>query len=106
MRNEGRLDRMSVGSCWKKFENVASALSAGESAPVKITPSCCLSEKWRIISLLDDIWMLLPEVESLGEVGGRPQCDKCGCRVRNCSQHRFTTLETISNYRNSYPGVQ
>ncbi|GFV66310.1 hypothetical protein TNCV_2737241 [Trichonephila clavipes] len=23
---------------------------------------------------------------------------------RNCSQHRFTTLETISNYRNSYPG--
>ncbi|GFW22310.1 hypothetical protein TNCV_1430641 [Trichonephila clavipes] len=25
-------------------------------------------------------------------VGGRPQCDKCGCRVRNCSQHRFTTL--------------
>ncbi|GFU46884.1 transposable element Tcb2 transposase [Trichonephila clavipes] len=26
------------------------------------------------------------------EVGGRPQCDKCGCRVRNCSQHRFTTL--------------
>ncbi|GFV72255.1 hypothetical protein TNCV_637171 [Trichonephila clavipes] len=38
------------------------------------------------------------------EVGGSPQCDKCGCRVRNCSQHRFTTLETISNYRNSYPG--
>ncbi|GFW20458.1 transposable element Tcb2 transposase [Trichonephila clavipes] len=38
------------------------------------------------------------------EGGGRPQCDKCGCRVRNCSQHRFTTLETISNYRNSYPG--
>ncbi|GFV35075.1 transposable element Tcb2 transposase [Trichonephila clavipes] len=29
---------------------------------------------------------------------------KCGCRVRNCSQHHFTTLETISNYRNSYPG--
>ncbi|GFS67931.1 transposable element Tc3 transposase [Trichonephila clavipes] len=48
--------------------------------------------------------MLLSEVESLEEVGGRPQCDKCGCRVRNCSQHRFTTLETISNYRNSYPG--
>ncbi|GFV47766.1 transposable element Tcb1 transposase [Trichonephila clavipes] len=34
------------------------------------------------------------------EVGERPQCDKWGCRVRNCSQHRFTTLETISNYRN------
>ncbi|GFU87516.1 hypothetical protein TNCV_5090881 [Trichonephila clavipes] len=27
-----------------------------------------------------------------------------GCRVRSCSQHRFTTLETISNYRNSYTG--
>ncbi|GFY07761.1 transposable element Tcb1 transposase [Trichonephila clavipes] len=27
------------------------------------------------------------------EVGGRPQCDKCGCRVRNCSQQRFTTLK-------------
>ncbi|GFU72981.1 hypothetical protein TNCV_4637151 [Trichonephila clavipes] len=38
------------------------------------------------------------------EVEGRPQWNKCGCRVRNCSQHRFTTLETISNYRNSYPG--
>ncbi|GFT34917.1 transposable element Tcb2 transposase [Trichonephila clavipes] len=38
------------------------------------------------------------------EVGERPQCDKWGCRVRNCSQHRFMTLETISNYRNSYPG--
>ncbi|GFU75700.1 transposable element Tcb1 transposase [Trichonephila clavipes] len=25
------------------------------------------------------------------EVGGRPQCDKCGCRVQG-SQHRFTTL--------------
>ncbi|GFS72169.1 transposable element Tcb2 transposase [Trichonephila clavipes] len=32
-------------------------------------------------------------------VGGSSQCDKCGCRVWNCSQHRFTTLETISNYR-------
>ncbi|GFT56974.1 transposable element Tc1 transposase [Trichonephila clavipes] len=40
------------------------------------------------------------------EVGGRPQCDKCGCRVRKGSQHRFTTLETISNYRNSYPGFR
>ncbi|GFV75798.1 uncharacterized protein TNCV_1757261 [Trichonephila clavipes] len=25
---------------------------------------------------------------------------------RNCSEHRFTTLETISNYKTSYPGVQ
>ncbi|GFV19548.1 uncharacterized protein TNCV_4846951 [Trichonephila clavipes] len=37
---------------------------------------------------------------NLWEVGGRPQWDKCGCRVRNCSQHRFTTFETIANYRN------
>ncbi|GFX80709.1 transposable element Tcb2 transposase [Trichonephila clavipes] len=46
--------------------------------------------------------MLLPR-SNHWEFVGRPQCDKCGCRVRNCSQHRFTTLETISNYRNSYP---
>ncbi|GFV23179.1 transposable element Tcb1 transposase [Trichonephila clavipes] len=39
------------------------------------------------------------------EVGGRPQCDKVWLqRSGICSQHRFTTLETISNYRNSYPG--
>ncbi|GFW85527.1 transposable element Tcb1 transposase [Trichonephila clavipes] len=48
---------------------------------VKITPSCCLSEKWRIINLLDDIWMLLPEVESLGS-WRKAAVDKCGCRVR------------------------
>ncbi|GFU14399.1 hypothetical protein TNCV_2176321 [Trichonephila clavipes] len=48
--------------------------------------------------------MLLPEVESLGEVGGRPQCDKCSCRVRNCSQHRFTTLETISKLQEQLSG--
>ncbi|GFX50934.1 transposable element Tcb2 transposase [Trichonephila clavipes] len=73
------------------------------SIAVKIIPSYCLSEKWRIINLLDDIWMLLPR-SNHWEVGGRPQCGKCGCRVRNCPQHRFTTLETISNYKNSYPG--
>ncbi|GFX87683.1 transposable element Tcb1 transposase [Trichonephila clavipes] len=34
------------------------------------------------------------------EVGGRPQCDKCGCRVRNCSSivsrlwRQFQTTET------------
>ncbi|GFV79769.1 transposable element Tcb1 transposase [Trichonephila clavipes] len=39
------------------------------------------------------------------EVGGRPQCDKCGCRVRNCSEHRFTTLETISNYGTAIRGL-
>ncbi|GFY25604.1 transposable element Tcb1 transposase [Trichonephila clavipes] len=34
--------------------------------------------------------MQIPEKSNHWEVGGRPQCDKCGCRVRNCSQHRFT----------------
>ncbi|GFU92770.1 hypothetical protein TNCV_984901 [Trichonephila clavipes] len=65
---------------------------------------CCLSEKWRIINLLDDIWMLY-QVDSLGS------WRKASVRQvwlqeypGNCSQHRFTTLETISNYRNSYPG--
>ncbi|GFU02200.1 hypothetical protein TNCV_1547721 [Trichonephila clavipes] len=38
------------------------------------------------------------------EVGGRPQCDKCGCRVWNCSQHRFTTLETISKLQEQLSG--
>ncbi|GFX81782.1 transposable element Tcb1 transposase [Trichonephila clavipes] len=28
------------------------------------------------------------------EVGGRPQGDKCGCRVRNCSQHRLRQFQT------------
>ncbi|GFV83001.1 transposable element Tc1 transposase [Trichonephila clavipes] len=63
-----------------------------------------------MINLLDDIWILLPEFESLGEVGGRPQCDKCGCRVRNCSQHRsrlwrqFQTTETaIRGFSNGRP---
>ncbi|GFV64757.1 hypothetical protein TNCV_3275281 [Trichonephila clavipes] len=102
-----------MGECLSSIKHVVGVTSVflakrliARRIAVKITPSCCLSEKWRIINLLDDIWTLLPEFESLGEVGGRPQCDKCGCRVRNCSQHRFTTLETISNYRNSYPGVQ
>ncbi|GFU16582.1 transposable element Tc3 transposase [Trichonephila clavipes] len=52
---------------------------------VKIAPSCCLSEKWRIINLLDDIWMLSPEVESLGEKLEEGWL-KCGCKVRNCSR--------------------
>ncbi|GFX30925.1 hypothetical protein TNCV_4146331 [Trichonephila clavipes] len=46
---------------------------------VKITPSCCLSEKWRIINLLDDIWMHFTRGRMFWEVGGRPQCEKCGC---------------------------
>ncbi|GFV86866.1 transposable element Tcb1 transposase [Trichonephila clavipes] len=97
-----------MGECLSSIKHVVGVRSVflaeiARRIAVKITPSCFLSENWRIINLLDDIWMLLPEVESLGS-WRKPQCDKCGCRVRNCSQHRFMTLETISNYRNSYPG--
>ncbi|GFX29726.1 transposable element Tcb1 transposase [Trichonephila clavipes] len=74
---------------------------------VKITPSCCLSEKWQIINLLDDIWMLLPEVESLGEVGGRPQCDKNSYpgfssgrpRGTTSADHRYIVLQARRNRR-------
>ncbi|GFV02683.1 hypothetical protein TNCV_2743561 [Trichonephila clavipes] len=48
---------------------------------VKITPSCRFKEMANNQSVRRHL-TLLPEVESLGEVGGRPQCDKCGCRVR------------------------
>ncbi|GFU01018.1 transposable element Tc1 transposase [Trichonephila clavipes] len=95
-----------VSESYKKCCRCKISISGKEIArriAVKITPSCCLSEKWRIINLLDDIWMLLPR-SNHWEVGGRPQCDKCGCRVRNCSQHRLTTLETISNYRTAIWG--
>ncbi|GFU40500.1 transposable element Tc3 transposase [Trichonephila clavipes] len=47
--------------------NIISGKEIARRKAVKITPSCCLSEKWRIINLLDDIWMLLPEIESLRE---------------------------------------
>ncbi|GFT21093.1 uncharacterized protein TNCV_2581871 [Trichonephila clavipes] len=71
-----------MGECLSSIKHVVGVRSVflakrlHRRIAVKITPSCCLSEKWRIINLLDDIGMLLPEVESLGEVGGRPQCDK------------------------------
>ncbi|GFW97448.1 transposable element Tcb2 transposase [Trichonephila clavipes] len=55
--------------CLSSIKHVEISISGKEIArriAVKITPSCCLSEKWRIINLLDDIWMLLPEVDSLG----------------------------------------
>ncbi|GFV01429.1 transposable element Tcb2 transposase [Trichonephila clavipes] len=67
---------------------------------VKITPSCCLSEKWRIINLLDDIWMLLPEVESLRAVGGRPQCDNSD-RPRGTipADDRYIVLQAKGNWR-------
>ncbi|GFW86135.1 hypothetical protein TNCV_1969431 [Trichonephila clavipes] len=48
--------------------------------------------------------MLLPEVESLGEIRGRPQCDKCGCRVRIAHSIVSRLWRQFQNYRNSYPG--
>ncbi|GFV57755.1 transposable element Tc3 transposase [Trichonephila clavipes] len=67
---------------------------------VKITPSCCLSKKWRIINLLDDIWMRLPEVESLGSwrkairgfSSGRP-------RGTTPVDYRYIILQAIRNRR-------
>ncbi|GFX98630.1 hypothetical protein TNCV_1502081 [Trichonephila clavipes] len=35
---------------------------------VKITPSCCLSEKWRIINLLRRHLMVSPEVQCIGKL--------------------------------------
>ncbi|GFT25938.1 hypothetical protein TNCV_2807801 [Trichonephila clavipes] len=67
-RYAGRRNRV-VSEQYKACCRCKISISGKEIArriAVKITPSCCLSEKWRIINLLDDIWMLLPEVESLG----------------------------------------
>ncbi|GFV38324.1 hypothetical protein TNCV_3347851 [Trichonephila clavipes] len=47
--------------------------------------------------------MLLPEVESLGS-WRKAAVGQVWLQSSNCSKHRFTTSETISNYRNSYPG--
>ncbi|GFW12638.1 transposable element Tcb1 transposase [Trichonephila clavipes] len=60
-----------MGECLSSIKHVVGVRSVflaeiARRIAVKITPSCCLSEKWRIINLLDDIWMLLSEVESLG----------------------------------------
>ncbi|GFW11518.1 transposable element Tcb2 transposase [Trichonephila clavipes] len=65
-----RESKYHVGSSsrlWLVLTMPTSSLISGKEIArriaVKITPNCCLSEKWRIINLLDDIWMLLPEVE-------------------------------------------
>ncbi|GFX83793.1 uncharacterized protein TNCV_350571 [Trichonephila clavipes] len=61
-----------MGECLSSIKHVVGckiSISGKEIArriAVTITPSCCFSEEWRIINLLDDIWMFLPEVESLG----------------------------------------
>ncbi|GFS92025.1 transposable element Tcb2 transposase [Trichonephila clavipes] len=60
---------------------------------VKITPSLLPQRKWRIINLLERHLDAFTRGRIIGKLEERPQCDKCGCRVRNCSQHRFTTLE-------------
>ncbi|GFT69306.1 hypothetical protein TNCV_3499911 [Trichonephila clavipes] len=82
---------------WDKIASNSRWTNICKNYAVKITPSCCLSEKWPIINLLDDIWILLPEVESLGEVGGRPQCDKCGYRVRTA--HSIVSHDFGDNFK-------
>ncbi|GFU72470.1 transposable element Tcb2 transposase [Trichonephila clavipes] len=71
---------------------------------VKITPSCCLSEKWRIINLLDDIWMLLPEVESLGSwrkaaVNSYPGFSSGRPRGTTPADDRYIVLQARRNRR-------
>ncbi|GFW87419.1 hypothetical protein TNCV_2037441 [Trichonephila clavipes] len=70
---------------------------------LKITPSCCLSEKGlNNQSVRRHLGCFYPW-SNHWEVGGRPQCDKCGCRVWNCSQH-VHDFGTISNYRTAIRG--
>ncbi|GFV24149.1 hypothetical protein TNCV_625121 [Trichonephila clavipes] len=49
--------------------------------------------------------MLLPEVESR-EIGGRPQCDKCGCRVRIAHSIVSMTLRQFQTTGTAISGVQ
>ncbi|GFV41107.1 transposable element Tc1 transposase [Trichonephila clavipes] len=63
-RRNGRVSELYKACCRCKIS--MSGKEIARRIAVKITLSCCLSEKWRIINLLDDIWMLLSEVESLG----------------------------------------
>ncbi|GFW40656.1 transposable element Tc1 transposase [Trichonephila clavipes] len=84
-------------ACCRCKINISGKESARRIA-VKITTSCCLSEKWRIINLLDDIWRLLPEVESLGRTAirgfssGRP-------RGTTPADDRYIVLQARRNRR-------
>ncbi|GFU78321.1 hypothetical protein TNCV_2789361 [Trichonephila clavipes] len=99
--------------CWCKIS--ISGKEIARRIAVKITPSCCLSEKWRIINLLDDIWMLLTEVESLGSWRGRPQCDNSGrprgttpaddrCIVLQARRNRRQTAGEIARHTTQVTG--
>ncbi|GFT75296.1 hypothetical protein TNCV_967571 [Trichonephila clavipes] len=76
--------RRNGGVCLSSIKHVVfsvrSSISGKEIArriAVKITQSCCLSENG-IINLLDgDLGCFYPR-SNHWEVGGRPQCDKCG----------------------------
>ncbi|GFY18912.1 HTH_Tnp_Tc3_2 domain-containing protein [Trichonephila clavipes] len=64
--NQGNSPTWPVLNPQPKMQKASNKPTTPPNRPtVKITPSCYLSEKWRIINLLDDIWKLLPEVESL-----------------------------------------
>ncbi|GFU55743.1 hypothetical protein TNCV_4939491 [Trichonephila clavipes] len=62
-----------MGECLSSIKHVVGVRSVFlakrlRRIAVKITPSCCLSEKWRIINLLDDIWMLFTRGRIIGKL--------------------------------------
>ncbi|GFT02203.1 transposon Ty3-I Gag-Pol polyprotein [Trichonephila clavipes] len=69
------------GECLSSIKHVVGVRSVflvkeiSRRIAVKITPSCCLSEKWRIINLLTISGCFYPR-SNHWEVGGRPQCDR------------------------------
>ncbi|GFW79072.1 hypothetical protein TNCV_1280031 [Trichonephila clavipes] len=65
----------------------------------KITPSCCLSEKWRIINLLDDIWIAFTRGRIVREVGGRPQNTLSGGSVVVVHEEPHPQMTGTLSYR-------
>ncbi|GFV13485.1 hypothetical protein TNCV_2707221 [Trichonephila clavipes] len=97
------------GECLSSIKHVVSVrsvISGKEIArriAVKITPSCCLSggDNQSVRRHLDAF--------TRGRIIGKLEEGRSVTSVAaefGIAQHRFTTLETISNYRNNYPGVQ
>ncbi|GFU03920.1 transposable element Tcb1 transposase [Trichonephila clavipes] len=97
-RRNGGVSELYKACCWCKIS--ISGKEIARRIAVKITPSCCLSEKWRIINLLDDIWMLLPGLRSNHwEVEGRPQCDNIVSRLWRQFQTTGTAIQGFSSSR-------
>ncbi|GFV72194.1 transposable element Tcb1 transposase [Trichonephila clavipes] len=101
-----------MGECLSSIKHVVGVRSVfpgkeiARRIAVKITPSCCLSEKWRIINLLDDIWMILPEVESLGSwrkaaVNSYPGFSSGRPRGTTPADDRYIVLQARRNRRHN-----